>query len=829
MKTIKILTVAFFMLVVSMISVTSVFAQEASGDWTNNENIWETTTTGWSDTLPNVGEGVVNNAVSTVGGPVIIVQPKDVTYTIPHSATMSITVETPEAVNFQWQWKMNTEEGEPEIWRDYIGEGAQKTTLETKITNGLLDGRIVRCVVISKSDPAKITVSNAATYNLEGGSPEYYATIGNQIVEMGQTVNITEGGKASLSADGKTLTLDNIKLTTTSDYNYDLSGIGIQYAAISNEAAKDLKIQLIGENTVYADTEHSYMDSDSVKKSFAGLYFHALGGDTDNRLTLSIGGDGQLILDSSKQSPSVFDFYGIYAESYVKLVDTAKVTINNKYIGSICADLSMGENTALTIGAESNAMLLLPSYDAPGNFTMMPGSNFDATAKMSAVISQKGGGEFSAEGATIKLLGKMIPTDKTVDDEPVVIVGVMTARADDAVGTEGNMTLKNCDFETAISSNNEKILFQQGLRVAGDLMIDGGSFTVTSEILDESANSRGVMGIQANNVSMINNAAVDITVNGDNIAYGSIANEKMTIKDAGINVVIDNSAKKFSQTDTEAIGIGAQSMEIGMSGDQGRVNAQILGYDNGLPLVNYLESSNVRKDYSPDYQPVRLSLSDKAQFVYPSAAEAGINQASLEAHQVIGNPQNKYAIYEAVYNIKDTTKGIQQVTIAGKTEADLLSYKTHIQNIGWQAAVTDGEISGTTGKSLRLEAITINLNEPPYSGSIQYKSHIQNKGWENSFTNAGGISGSTNEGLRLEAIQIQLTGEMATNYDVYYQVYAQNFGWLSWAKNGDPAGTEGQSLRLEAIRMRIVPKGIFVSSDDSLQKAYVTLKDVQSN
>ena len=36
-------------------------------------------------------------------------------------------------------------------------------------------------------------------------------------------------------------------------------------------------------------------------------------------------------------------------------------------------------------------------------------------------------------------------------------------------------------------------------------------------------------------------------------------------------------------------------------------------------------------------------------------------------------------------------------------------YSTHIQNIGWQNYVKDGEISGTSGKALRLEAIKIKI------------------------------------------------------------------------------------------------------------------------
>ncbi len=136
-----------------------------------------------------------------------------------------------------------------------------------------------------------------------------------------------------------------------------------------------------------------------------------------------------------------------------------------------------------------------------------------------------------------------------------------------------------------------------------------------------------------------------------------------------------------------------------------------------------------------------------------------------------------------------------------------ISYTTHVQNIGWQKKSYDGALAGTTGQSLRLEAIKISLPYQEYSGNVQYRTHIQNIGWEKNFKTNGQISGTSGQGLRLEAIQIQLTGEMAEHYDIYYRVHAQNFGWLGWAKNGESAGTAGYAYRLESIQVQLVAKG----------------------
>lgn len=135
----------------------------------------------------------------------------------------------------------------------------------------------------------------------------------------------------------------------------------------------------------------------------------------------------------------------------------------------------------------------------------------------------------------------------------------------------------------------------------------------------------------------------------------------------------------------------------------------------------------------------------------------------------------------------------------------MIKYQTHVQNIGWQGEKADGEMSGTTGQSLRLEAIKIQLSSS-IDGGIVYKTHVQDYGWQNFVAN-GQASGTSGQAKRLEAIQMQLTGNAKNQYDLYYRVHAQNFGWLGWAKNGESAGTVGYSYRLEGIQIVLVPKG----------------------
>ncbi|WP_284036352.1 N-acetylmuramoyl-L-alanine amidase [Neobacillus sp. 114] len=163
---------------------------------------------------------------------------------------------------------------------------------------------------------------------------------------------------------------------------------------------------------------------------------------------------------------------------------------------------------------------------------------------------------------------------------------------------------------------------------------------------------------------------------------------------------------------------------------------------------------------------------------------------------------------EEVVNIYSTQSEVENPSVR---------YATHVQDIGWQNAVSNGELSGTAGQAKRLESIKISIDNVQDLG-VKYSTHVQDHGWLASVTD-GKESGTTGEAKRLEAIKIELTGSKAQNYDIYYRVHAQDFGWLGWAKNGESAGTEGFAKRLEAIEIVLVPKG--GEAPGSIEQAFV--------
>ncbi len=133
-----------------------------------------------------------------------------------------------------------------------------------------------------------------------------------------------------------------------------------------------------------------------------------------------------------------------------------------------------------------------------------------------------------------------------------------------------------------------------------------------------------------------------------------------------------------------------------------------------------------------------------------------------------------------------------------------LSYNTHVSYVGWTDAVTDAQTSGNLYNS--IEAIRLSLNNELYSNShIQYRSHIESIGWEIGWRQDGDISGTSGQGLALEAIQVKLSGDITKEYNIFYRTYSLGFGWLDWASNGNSAGSEGLARSILGIQISLVP------------------------
>ena len=130
-----------------------------------------------------------------------------------------------------------------------------------------------------------------------------------------------------------------------------------------------------------------------------------------------------------------------------------------------------------------------------------------------------------------------------------------------------------------------------------------------------------------------------------------------------------------------------------------------------------------------------------------------------------------------------------------------IEYTSHVQDIGWQDAKSNGEISGTEGRSLRLEAIKMNLVNADQNTKLTYQAYIEGKGWQDVKTESE-VAGTEGESLKLEQIKIDLEG--TEEYSVMYRVHIEDIGWQDWKYDNEIAGVIGK--RIEAIQINIVEK-----------------------
>ena len=107
-----------------------------------------------------------------------------------------------------------------------------------------------------------------------------------------------------------------------------------------------------------------------------------------------------------------------------------------------------------------------------------------------------------------------------------------------------------------------------------------------------------------------------------------------------------------------------------------------------------------------------------------------------------------------------------KIYLSGAGSSDKISVQTHLADLGWgkwTSANNSRQLtSGSTGQSRAIEAIRIKLSGPIAElYDISYRVHVENLGWL-SWVRNGATAGTTGRALRMEAIQIKL--EPKTSY-----------------------------------------------------------------
>ena len=499
-------------------------------------------------------------------------------------------------------------------------------------------------------------------------------------------------------------------------------------------------------------------------------------------------------------------------ETYVYVYfRTSQTTSKRAYKVIVTGTITFKENTkTLQPGDTYNVI----KTSMPNNYSRTGWSSSDSNV---AIVDENGKVTALAEGTTkIRCFAQIWDSDKKqnmlfVDD--ICEVTVRVPKPDVEIQNATNLASINTHTFSSLSET---------LQLKAKL-----SNNESTNYTWKSSNEKVLKVDQNGKVTPVAGGFADITVTDSK--YGKIAKcncyvqVPVTLSDGSKAYVGDMDRNGyFNAVDTSMI---LDAFNNGASADQ-----ILLGDINGDGMVNAVDSAFINDLYTSN----RFSPGNyyKIAGVTLNKTETTIKKGNSENLKATINPSNttdspKITWSSSNENIaivdnngKVTAKSKGTATITAKTSngktaickvnvvensTPSVKYRTHVQKEGWQDFVTDGETSGTSGKSLRLEGIKIEI-EGPISGGIKYSTHVQKEGWQE-FAENGALSGTTGKGLRLEAIKIELTGDIASKYDVYYRVHAQKFGWMGWAKNGEAAGTQGYGYRLEGVQIKLVKKG----------------------
>lgn len=124
-----------------------------------------------------------------------------------------------------------------------------------------------------------------------------------------------------------------------------------------------------------------------------------------------------------------------------------------------------------------------------------------------------------------------------------------------------------------------------------------------------------------------------------------------------------------------------------------------------------------------------------------------------------------------------------------------IAYEVHGENYGWsQGLKEDGEEAGTTGQSLRIEAVRIDADVP-----IEYSGHVELIGDIPAVKN-GEVLGTVGQGKRLEQIVLR-----CATHKIRASAHVEGYGWVEPVEGNEVViGTRGQALRLEALKLEFV-------------------------
>ncbi len=145
-----------------------------------------------------------------------------------------------------------------------------------------------------------------------------------------------------------------------------------------------------------------------------------------------------------------------------------------------------------------------------------------------------------------------------------------------------------------------------------------------------------------------------------------------------------------------------------------------------------------------------------------------------------------------------------------KKAAVTLTAGAYVGGNGWcnaKVMTAGSSVSGYLGiKGMQLQCVAVRLDNGGMGGDISYATYKRGSGWSAEAV-TGEISGTPGQIMPIEAIRFTLTGNIGNYFDVYYRAFVTGYGWSGWAANGEPAGAIGVCQRVEAYQIYMKEKG----------------------
>ena len=639
------------------------------------------------------------------------------------------------------------------------------------------------------------------------------------------------------SYNGKT---DTKTITVVSDIksiSFDKTSLKL----IKGDTAPTLKLitnptNAVDKNITWSSTDYNVIRVDSTGKlSIYGVGNATVTAKTDNNLTAKC--EISVVSSTLSLSPSVLN---------LTVGDTSNITatVTPDYANKSIAWSSSDENVCKVVNGKVSAI-------STGNCTIYATNAYKV--KKSVYVTVKAKQVIKVTSITLDKSNLSISVDDKVK---------LNATINPSNATNKNITWSSSNTSVAKVVNGEVTGVAPGYATI-TAKVDGKSTTCGVSVVAKRVDVTSIdLDITSTILKVGENKTIRATVNPSNAS-----NKKITWSSSNSNIVSVNNgvitAKKIGKAViTAAIGNITKTCEVEVInndnasvyyhthvqdvGDQDYVsNGMVSGTSHQSKRLEAIRIYLANTGYSGSIE-YRTHVQDYGWMDYVRDGEmSGTSHQSkrLEAIQIrlTGEVSEHYDIYYRVHaqefgwmswacndaqagtagfgyrleaiEIMLLPKGTlppvtgREVNVSKSFVKKMVIYNTHVESYGWRREVFDGAMSGTSHESKRLEAISIRLYKPEFSGDIEYQTHIQDYGWESNWKRNNETSGTIGKSKRLEAIRIRLTGEMSEHYDVYYRVHAQNFGWMGWAKNGEDAGTAHYSYRLEAIEIVVVPKG----------------------